>query len=154
FICDPPDRVRLPRAIRPRTGRPRLRVDHGDLHLGGQRLQEPDVTGGTQQGLRETRWGGTTMTRQRLVMQWNLRQVMASRGLFQTSDLLPLLAERDVFLTRQFLYKLVTKVPQRVNIVLLAALCDILDCTPNDLLQPRLEAVEEEPTASGDTGPG
>ncbi len=94
------------------------------------------------------------MTRQRLVMQWNLRQVMASRGLFQTSDLLPLLAERDVFLTRQFLYKLVTKVPQRVNIVLLAALCDILDCTPNDLLQPRLEAVDAEPTASGDTGPG
>ena len=41
------------------------------------------------------------MTRQRLVMQWNLRQVMASRGLFQTSDLLPLLAERDVYLTCQ-----------------------------------------------------
>ena len=36
------------------------------------------------------------MTRQRLVMQWNLRQVMASRGLFQTSDLLPLLAEQTV----------------------------------------------------------
>ena len=46
-----------------------------------------------------------------------------------------------------------TKVPQRVNIVL-AALCDILDCTPNDLLKPRSEAVEHEPTASGGTGPG
>ena len=32
-------------------------------------------------------------------MRWNLRQVMATRGLFQTSDLVPLLAERDVHLS-------------------------------------------------------
>ena len=35
------------------------------------------------------------MTSRRLVMQWNLRQVMATRGLFQTSDLIPLLEERE-----------------------------------------------------------
>lgn len=30
----------------------------------------------------------------RVVMQWNLRQVMAARGMFATTELVPLLAER------------------------------------------------------------
>ena len=47
FLCDPSDRVRLPRTVRPRPGRARLRVHHGDLHLGQQRLQEPGPQGGT-----------------------------------------------------------------------------------------------------------
>ena len=34
------------------------------------------------------------MTR-RIVMGWHLRQVMAARGIYQTSELVPLLAERD-----------------------------------------------------------
>jgi DNA-binding Xre family transcriptional regulator len=89
----------------------------------------------------------------RIVMAWNLRQVMATRGLFQTSELVPLLAERDVHLTRQYVHRLVTKPPQRVNIDLLAALCDILDCDPNDLLTPTVEAAEET-QAGGDAGPG
>jgi DNA-binding Xre family transcriptional regulator len=79
---------------------------------------------------------------------------MAERGLFQTSDLVPLLAERDVHLSRQYVYKLVTKVPQRLNIDVLAALCDILDCGPGDLLQPTLEAVQEAAAATGEIGPG
>jgi DNA-binding Xre family transcriptional regulator len=93
------------------------------------------------------------MSKGRLVMRWNLRQVMAAHGLFQTSDLVPLLAARDVHLSRQYIHKLVTKAPQRVNTDLLAALCDALDCTPNDLLQLEVEEVEKA-TASGETGPG
>ncbi|MGH9067254.1 MAG: helix-turn-helix domain-containing protein [Acidimicrobiales bacterium] len=94
------------------------------------------------------------MSGSRPVMRWNLRQVMATRGLFQTSELVPLLAERDIHLSRQFVYKLVTKVPQRINIDLLAALCEVLDCSPNDLLQPTVEAAVEAPAATGDAGPG
>jgi DNA-binding Xre family transcriptional regulator len=90
----------------------------------------------------------------RIVMAWNLRQVMATRGLFQTSELVPLLAERDVHLTRQYVHRLVTKPPQRVNIDLLAALCHILDCDPNDLLTPTVEAAEETKAGTGDAGPG
>jgi DNA-binding Xre family transcriptional regulator len=90
----------------------------------------------------------------RIVMAWNLRQVMATRGLFQTSEMVPLLAERDVHLTRQYVHRLVTKPPQRVNIDLLAALCDILDCEPNDLLTPTVEAVAEAHTGTDDRGPG
>jgi DNA-binding Xre family transcriptional regulator len=94
------------------------------------------------------------MTRQRLVMRWNLRTVMAERGLFQTSDLVPLLEGRDIHLSRQYVHRLVTKAPHRLNIDLLAALCDILDCGPSDLLQPVLVAAEEPAAASGETGPG
>lgn len=94
------------------------------------------------------------MMARRIVMAWNLRQMMATRGLFQTSELVPLLAERDVHLTRQYVHRLVTKPPQRVNIDLLAALCDILDCEPNDLLTPTVEAVEQAHTGTADPGPG
>lgn len=91
----------------------------------------------------------------RIVMAWNLRQVMATRGLFQTSDLVPLLAARDVHLTRQYVHRLVTKPPQRVNIDLLAALCDILDCGPNDLLTLTVEVANEPNAATaGRGGPG
>ena len=93
------------------------------------------------------------MTR-RIVMQWNLRQVMAARGIFQTSDLVPLLAERDIHLSRQFVHRLVTKTPQRVNMDVLAALCDILDCEPNDVLQPVVETVKVAKTGGTDAGPG
>jgi DNA-binding Xre family transcriptional regulator len=92
------------------------------------------------------------MTR-RIAMQWNLRQVMASRAIYQTSELVPLLAERGVNLSREHVYRLVTKTPQRLNMEILAALCDILDCQPNDLLQPVVETVSVAKTGT-ETGPG
>lgn len=87
----------------------------------------------------------------RMVMRWHLRQVMAARGIFQTSELVPLLTERGVHLTRQYVHKLVTTPPQRVNMDLLAALCDILDCGPNDLLEPVAEQAEQATTGTVDT---
>jgi DNA-binding Xre family transcriptional regulator len=94
------------------------------------------------------------MTRGRLVMRWNLRQVMATRGLFLTSDLVPLLEARGIHMSRQYVHRLVTKAPQRVNIDLLAALCDALDCGPSDLLEPVVEADERATAASGEAGRG
>ena len=75
----------------------------------------------------------------RTVMGWNLRQVMATHGMYQTSELVPLLAERGVHLSREHVYRLVARTPQRLNMDVLAALCDILDCSPNDLFEPYLE---------------
>jgi len=86
----------------------------------------------------------------RMVMRWHLRQVMAARGMFQTSELVPLLAERGVHLTRQYVHKLVTTPPQRINTDILAALCDILDCQPNDLLEPVAEQDEQAKTGTSD----
>ena len=90
----------------------------------------------------------------RIVMSWNLRQVMATRSIFQTSELVPLLAERGVQLSREHVYRLVTKTPQRLNMDVLAALCDILDCEPNDLLQPTVQHPEQAKTGTGEPGPG
>lgn len=89
-----------------------------------------------------------------VVIRWNLRQVMATRSMFQTSDLVPLLAERGVHLSREHVYRLVTRTPQRLNIEVLAALCDILDCGPSDLLQPVVQAAPAARTGTEATGPG
>jgi DNA-binding Xre family transcriptional regulator len=83
--------------------------------------------------------------------RWHLRMVMAERGLFATSDLVPLLAERGVMLSREQVYRLVAKVPERLSLTTLAALCDILECTPADLIEPvrRLRAAPAAKTAKG-----
>jgi len=71
----------------------------------------------------------------RMGVVWHLRMWMAEKGLFQTSDLVPLLAERGVQLSREQVYRLVTATLQRLSMDTLAALCDILDVTPNDLIE-------------------
>lgn len=67
---------------------------------------------------------------------WHLRERMASAGMWKTTDLVGPLAERGVQLSREQVYRLVTGQPERLNVYVLAALCDILDCTPNDLIEP------------------
>jgi DNA-binding Xre family transcriptional regulator len=78
-----------------------------------------------------------------MTFHWHLRQLMAARGMFQTSELVPLLAERGVHLSREQVYRLVTQAPQRLNMEVFAALCDILACTPSDLIEP-VAAPEQE----------
>lgn len=91
----------------------------------------------------------------RTSVMWNLRQVMATHGMYQTSELVPLLAERGVHLSREHVYRLVARTPQRLNMEVLAALCDILDCEPNDLLLvPTVVEDQTAKTGTGDSGPG
>lgn len=78
----------------------------------------------------------------KMSIRWNLRKLMASREMFQTTDLVPLLAERGIHLSREQVYRLVTQPPQRLSMDTLAALCDILGCTPNDLIE--VEVVNEQ----------
>jgi len=85
--------------------------------------------------------------------QWNLRRVMAERELFQTTDLGPLLAERGVSLSREQVFRLVTRPPQRLSMDVLAALCDILECTPNDLIEIQAAKVTTKKAASGRARP-
>jgi DNA-binding Xre family transcriptional regulator len=67
---------------------------------------------------------------------WHLRRLMAERGMFATTDLGPLLAMRGVRLSREQVYRLVTRTPERLSLATLAALCDILGCEPGDLVEP------------------
>lgn len=66
---------------------------------------------------------------------WHLRQVMANRGLFATTQLAPLLAERGIELSPAQVHRLVTQVPERLSLPILVALCDALDCTSEDLIE-------------------
>lgn len=93
------------------------------------------------------------MTTTSVSMDWNLRQMMATRGLFATSDLIPLLTARGIHLSREQIYRLVTQTPRRLNIEVLAALCDALDCAPNDLLIPVAAAPKAKAAAAGGSGP-
>jgi DNA-binding Xre family transcriptional regulator len=66
--------------------------------------------------------------------RWRLRGLMAERGMWKTTELIPLLADRGITLSATQVYRLVVGVPQRLSLHTLAALCDILGCTPNDLV--------------------
>jgi DNA-binding Xre family transcriptional regulator len=69
--------------------------------------------------------------------RWRLRALMAERGMFSTTEIRPLLAKRGIALSPAQVYRLVTGTPERLNLDVLAALCDILGCTPNDLIDVR-----------------
>ncbi len=78
---------------------------------------------------------------------WHLRRLMAERGLFATTELRPLLAERGVVLSREQVYRLVVRTPERLSLATLAALCDILGCGPGDLVEPVAGARPPGPAA-------
>ena len=72
----------------------------------------------------------------RLDYQWHLRQVMATRGMFSTTDLLGPLSERGIKLSSSQVYRLVVERPERLSLKILMALLDILDCDMADLIEP------------------
>jgi DNA-binding Xre family transcriptional regulator len=72
--------------------------------------------------------------RRRVDYRWCLREVMAANGLWKTTQLSPLLAQRGVQLSAAQTYRLVTGKPERLSLQVLAALCDIFNCTPGDLI--------------------
>jgi DNA-binding Xre family transcriptional regulator len=80
---------------------------------------------------------------------WHLRLRMAERGMFATTELGPLLAERGVVLSREQVYRLAAGTPERLSLHTLSALCDILNCTPSDLIEPVVESKSAAKRASG-----
>jgi hypothetical protein len=68
--------------------------------------------------------------------RWNLRQVMATRGMFATTDLIAPLAERGIELSSSQVYRLVVERPERLSLKVLMALLDILDCAMDELIEP------------------
>ncbi|WP_104174300.1 helix-turn-helix transcriptional regulator [Arthrobacter sp. Y81] len=65
---------------------------------------------------------------------WRLSELMAARGLHNTTDLIPLLAERGIILSRPQVYRIVNQKPERVALQVIAAICDIFSCGPEDLI--------------------
>jgi DNA-binding Xre family transcriptional regulator len=89
----------------------------------------------------------------KLDYKWKLREVMAARGLFQTTHLRPKLAERGIHLSDSQVYRLVTDKPERLNLKIFMALLDILGCRMDDLIQPvALPAAKAKSKAAGERG--
>jgi len=86
--------------------------------------------------------------------RWHLRRLMAEKDLYAATQLRPLLAERGVALSREQVWRLITGVPERLSLATLAALCDILDCGPGDLIEPVAGGRRAaEPATATDDGP-
>jgi len=86
-------------------------------------------------------------------LRWALREVAFSRGIIKTTDLWRALDEHGVKLSRPQVYRLMVEPPDRLSLRVLAGLCIVLDCGPDDLLvktggsqspEPRLRAVDQE----------
>ena len=91
----------------------------------------------------------------KLDYRWNLRRVMAERGMFQTTDLIDPLADRGIALSSSQVYRLVVERPERLSLKVLMALLDILDCAMDDLIEPvAAVGVQTRPKkAAGGTDP-
>ncbi|MFI6362147.1 helix-turn-helix domain-containing protein [Nocardia sp. NPDC050630] len=72
----------------------------------------------------------------KLDYRWNLRQVMATREMFATTDLIEPLAQRGIRLSSSQVYRLVTERPERLSLKVLMALLDILECRMDELVEP------------------
>ncbi|GFE20612.1 helix-turn-helix transcriptional regulator [Streptomyces libani] len=89
------------------------------------------------------------MSRQ-ITYRWRLRELMAARGMFTVPELMPHLAERGITLSASQVHRLVSGTPERLSLPVLAALCDILDCTASDLIPTSAENVRLRRTAGQD----
>ena len=74
-----------------------------------------------------------------------LAQQVGSRPAIESAPL----REQGIVLSREQVYRLVTKAPERLNVEVLAALCRIFGCQPNDLI-----TVVARPAAAKKTGTG
>lgn len=98
--------------------------------------------------------------RRKVDYTWRLAELMAARGLRNTTDLIPLLAERGIVLSRPQVYRLVNQRPERVSLQVVAAICDIFDaapmtCSPSPppTYAPARPAPLPRPTSSNSTAP-
>jgi DNA-binding Xre family transcriptional regulator len=92
----------------------------------------------------------------KLDYRWHLRQVMAGRDMFSTTDLLGPLSERGIKLSTSQVYRLVVERPERLSLKILMALLDILDCQLDELIEPVEVAkpAKAAKAAGGDSGVG
>jgi DNA-binding Xre family transcriptional regulator len=88
----------------------------------------------------------------RLDYRWHLRQVMAARDMFSTTDLIGPLRERGITLSSSQVYRLVTERPERLSLRILMALLDILDCSMEELIEPVTAAQPARPAKAASGG--
>lgn len=83
---------------------------------------------------------------------WRLQPVMRAAEVFSNEDLKRRLAGVGVDLSSSQVHRLVTETPERLNLTVLAALCQVLDTTPDDLIHTR--DAQPKPARTASTGSG
>lgn len=81
---------------------------------------------------------------------WQLRPIMAAHGMFATTELVPLLRERGIDLSASQVHRLVTGTPERLSLAVLAALCDIFNTEPGELISTEAVNLGVRKAATGD----
>jgi DNA-binding Xre family transcriptional regulator len=66
---------------------------------------------------------------------WRLEERMHERGIHQITALQREVAAHGIDLSSSQIHRLVTQSPERLNLEVLATLCEILACTPADLVE-------------------
>ena len=74
------------------------------------------------------------MKKRQVSYRWRLREVMAEHAMFATTELVPLLTARGICLSPSQVHRLVTGTPERLSLPVLAALCDIFETDPAELI--------------------
>ncbi|MBJ7337246.1 helix-turn-helix transcriptional regulator [Mycolicibacterium sp.] len=84
---------------------------------------------------------------------WRLAELMAARGMHTSTQLIPLLLERGIQLSRPQVYRVVHQRPERISLQMMAALCDILGCGVEDLVTVTASDVRRRKVSSGPQAP-
>lgn len=87
--------------------------------------------------------------KRRVDYTWRLAELMAARGMHNSTDLIPLLVERGIQLSRPQVYRVVHQRPERVSLQMIAALCDILGCGVEDLVTVTAADVRRRKASAG-----
>ena len=66
--------------------------------------------------------------------KWKLKEKMAEKGIWRCTDLTRLLNAHGINITSSMVTLIVDRMPDRINTKVLDAICDILECTPSDIL--------------------
>jgi len=88
--------------------------------------------------------------RRKVAYAWHLREVMARNKVDTATELVPMLHDRGIDLSASQVHRLVSGTPERLSLQVLSALCDILECTPADLVTTTAENAGVRRTATGD----
>jgi putative transcriptional regulator len=77
-----------------------------------------------------------------MAIRWKLRMTAAQREVWTAAELQRLLRERaGLEMSMPSVWTLLTKQPRQVKLETLAALCQALECTPNELFEINTVAV-------------
>lgn len=90
-----------------------------------------------------------------MTVRWKLRIAAAQREVWTAAELQRLLRNRaGVEMSMPSVWALLTKQPRQVKLETLAALCQALDCSPNDLfdIEPAAPAVVRAPAKKSVAG--